>query len=75
MQEFHAKWVKLVSRIAAGAQIFVTARMRDAPRVVNDQRERSAKKEFSTLEARLIEDILKKYPEPSYVTKTKKTKV
>ena len=68
MQENHAKWVKLVSRIAAGAQIFVTARMRDKPRVVNDCRERLAKKEFSTLEAYLIDDILQKYPDPEYVT-------
>jgi len=68
VQERHSMWVKTCSRVASGAQIFVTARMRDQPRAINDEKGREAKKEFTKLSRVKIVDILSHftYPDNEY---------
>ena len=65
MRQRHTIWVNACSRIASGAQIYVTARMRDRPRSVNDEIQRAVKKEFGHISGIKLADILNKYPNPN----------
>lgn len=65
MRQRHTIWVNACSRIASGAQIYVTARMRDKPRSVNDEIQRAVKKEFGHISPIKLADILNTYPQPN----------
>ena len=68
MQARHSRWMQAMSRVASGAQVFVTARMRDAPMIVDDHLEREMHQEFSSVEMNRIIDILNNFPDPHSVT-------
>ena len=65
IRQRHTIWVNACSRIASGAQIYVTARMRDKPRSVNDEIQRAVKKEFGHISPIKLADILNTYPNPN----------
>jgi len=65
MRQRHTIWVNSCSRIASGAQIYVTARMRDKPRSVNDEIQRAVKKEFGHISAIKLANLLNKYANPN----------